>query len=273
MELNASSQRLIARILEERTGQIIAGERMWRIPTALAAVARNHGAATIDALLSRLPHDTSGLEQEIAEALLNHETRFFRERAVFDDFADIILPRLRTARADCRRISVWSCACSSGQEVLSAAMIVLGQGDIWEGWDINFLGTDVSQGIIAVARAVQYNQFEIQRGLAIGDLLDYFDKVGQMWQAKPILRDKVEFAVHNILSPPKTDGVYDVIFCRNALIYFAPESRTQALENIARALAPDGVLIMGNGENPAEFHSGFGLIAGTESCYGKIKNF
>lgn len=254
MEMNDASSRILADMLEARTGQQLAPNRRWRIGSALSALYREHGISSADQLIALLARSReASLSRRVVEALLNNETYFFRDRAMFDQLAARVLPELAERRAASRRLAIWSVGCSTGQEALSLAMMLLEQEPRWHGWTFDILGTDVSESVIELARAGTYTQFQIQRGLGVAQMLKWFDETPDGWQAKDALRHKVRFAAQNLLdSPPAPSlagqGQFDLILCRNVLLYFEGPNRMRAFDRLASALAPDGRLMLGAGE-------------------------
>ena len=246
MEVTTRAEHTLAGLLEQRTGQELVTGRRWWIGSALQPVMRTHGIATLDALagMSAQP-DAHALRAEVVEALLNHETSFFRDFKLFTSLGEDALPALIERRRDVRRLRIWSAGCSTGQETYSVALQVAAAG--WRDWTVDILGTDVSATAIAQARAGLYSQFEVQRGMPIGAMLARFDPEGEAWRIKPWLRASTRFTVHNLLDPPPP-GRFDMILCRNVLLYFSAEKRRAVLDRLAAAIAPDGLLMLGAGE-------------------------
>ena len=240
---------IIAGLLEARTGQRLTEDRKWRIAPALSGLFRDRGIASNQDLVVLLTQpDESSLAQEVVEALLNNETYFFRDRQVFNYIAESLLPELARQRASDKRLSIWSVGCSTGQEALSLAMTFAEQRPRWDGWEIEILGTDVSASIADFARAATYSNFQIQRGLGVAQMLGHFTETADGWQAKKPLRDMVRYEVHNVLHPPPYPGRFDLILCRNVLLYFDEQVRERAFGRLSEALAQDGRLVLGGGE-------------------------
>ncbi len=249
VEISDSSSRILAGLLEARTGQQLTMSRRWRLETALSALLRERGIASIDELITILVMGREpGLSNWVVEALLNNETYFFRDRAPFDLIARQALPALAIRRARERRLRIWSAGCSTGQEAYSLAMMFAEDPAKWAGWQIDILGTDVSDSAVERARSGSYTQFEVQRGLGISQMIKWFEEVPSGWQAVEALRRQVRFANHNILETPPRPGQFDLVLCRNVLLYLAPETKTKAFDRLAEALAPDGWLMLGAGE-------------------------
>lgn len=238
---------VLARVLEGMTGQQLSPSRRWRVEASLAPVLRAHRLPSVDALVDRIAAAPKGaLATQTVEALLNNETSFFRDAGVFDMLDRQVLDVLSSGNARTRRLRLWSAACSTGQEAYSLAMIVKDNQRRWAGWTVDILGTDVSGSAIERARGGRYSSFEIQRGLPVRTMLRWFEQEEQDWVALPELRRGVRFATHNLADEPP--GVFDLILCRNVLLYLSPEHKRRVFDRLASALAPGGVLLLGAGE-------------------------
>ena len=249
MQISDSSTRILAGLLEARTGQQLTMSRRWRIETALSSLLRERGIATLDELITILVMGKEpNLSQQVVEALLNNETYFFRDRAPFDLLQRFALPELAKRRSETRRIRIWSAGCSTGQEVYSLAMLFAESPQDWLGWTVDILGTDVSTACVDRARNGTYSQFEVQRGLGINQMIRWFEETGDGWRAVEALRKPIRFQVQNLLEPPPHPGGFDIVLCRNVLLYLSPDKRTLAFERLASAMAEDGWLMLGAGE-------------------------
>ena len=249
MQVSDSSSRILAGLLEARTGQQLTMSRRWRIETALAALLRERGIPTLDELITILVMGREpSLATQVVEALLNNETYFFRDRAPFDLLARAALPKLAQMRQATKRLTIWSAGCSTGQETYSLAMLFAEDPVKWAGWTIDILGTDVSEGAVRRARDGIYSQFEVQRGLGINQMIRWFEETDNGWRAVEPLRRTVRFQVQNLLEAPPHPGTFDIVLCRNVLLYLNSERRTQVFDRVANAMAPDGWLMLGAGE-------------------------
>jgi len=268
VQISDSSSRILAGLLEARTGQQLTMSRRWRIETALSALLRERGIATLDELITILVMGREpSLSQQVVEALLNNETYFFRDRAPFDLLARYALPELHVRRQKNRRIRIWSAGCSTGQEVYSLSMLFAEEPEKWIGWTVDILGTDVSNACIDRARSGSYTQFEVQRGLGINQMIKWFEEVGDGWRAVESLRKPIRFQVHNLLEPPPHPGGFDIVLCRNVLLYLSAEKKTLAFERVASALAPDGWLMLGAGETVIGQTTKFGADINARGLY------
>jgi len=253
MDAHHASHQIIADLLAQNTGQHLTESRRWRVTSALGGLFREHGISNVDQLVCLLESQSSpaakcDLEKRIVEAMLNNETYFFRDKPTFDQLPAIILPDFAKKREDVRRISIWCAGCSTGQEVYSLAMLFADDPGRWQGWTIEILGSDISSSAIDAARGGVYSQFEVQRGLGIIEMLRHFDETKGGWRIKDDTRKVVRFQEHNILSDPPVRGRFDLILCRNVLLYFDQQTRITAFNRLASALAPDGYLMLGAGE-------------------------
>jgi len=247
VEMTPLAARSLAGLLEQMTGQQLATARRWRIETVLQPVMRKYNISSLDMLAGLASQPGSALREDVVEALLNHETSFYRDLSVFKAIGDEVLPALAEARAATKKLRIWSAGCSTGQEVYSLAFLFSNQKARWDDWQIDILGTDVSPQAVAQARNGIYSQFEVQRGLPIGDLIARFDQEGDDWRIRSMLKARTSFAVHNLLDPAP-GGRYDIILCRNVLLYFSAERQRAVLDRLASAITPDGMLILGAGE-------------------------
>jgi len=223
--------------------------RRWRIETALSALLRERAIPTLDELITILVMGREpSLATKVVEALLNNETYFFRDRTPFDLLGKAALPKLLQRRQSAKRLRIWSAGCSTGQEAYSLAMLFAEDPQRWAGWTIDILGSDVSEEAVRRAREGIYTQFEVQRGLGIAQMIKWFEECDGGWRAVEPLRRTVRFQVHNLLEPTPHPGEFDIVLCRNVLLYLNAERRTHVFERIASAMAGDGYLMLGAGE-------------------------
>ncbi|MEJ7925395.1 protein-glutamate O-methyltransferase CheR [Sphingobium sp. AN641] len=240
--------RILTGLLEARTGQVLSENRAWRTETALRPVMRTHGLADIDALAAKLVSARDPrLEEDVVNALLNNESSFFRDLQVFDMLYRDVLPQLRDTKRD-RVLRVWSAGCSTGQEAYSIAIQLRKTMALWRDWRIEILATDISTAAIDQARSGAFSQIDVQRGLAIGDLLKWFEPVGDDWKANDELRQMIDFRADNLFTPKAPTGLYDLILCRNVLLYFNADRRKSVFDLLAHHAHPQAVLFLGAGE-------------------------
>jgi len=268
VEVNEASHQIIADLLASHTGQHLTESRRWRINTALSGVFREHGISNVDQLVCLLAQSQkSDLAQDVVEALLNNETYFFRDKPTFDQLPEDIIPILAERRADSKRLSIWCAGCSTGQEVYSIAMLFAEQAQRWDGWNIDILGTDISHKAIRAARTGVYSQFEVQRGLSVSQMLNHFTETASGWEVSCEAREYARFQHHNVLSAPPSRQKFDLVLCRNVLLYFDPVTRETAFERLHSALANDGFLMLGAGETVVGQTLAFNPSEGRPSIY------
>ncbi|WP_448502541.1 CheR family methyltransferase [Sphingomonas sp.] len=244
--VSAGAIHAIGALLEQRTGQQIAANRMWRVETALKPLAHLHGYPSVDTLVHAATRpDGAVLVEALVEALLNQESSFFRDTGVIEQLGAAISERAATAGA--RRLRIWSAGCSNGQEPLSIAMMLSAQMPGGLPFP-DIQASDVSARAIARARSGRYTQFEVQRGLPVRQMIRWFEQEGDHWVASRELLARIAFRRHNLVADAPLPGRFDVILCRNVLLYFALPVRRQVLAKLAAALHDEGCLVLGASE-------------------------
>ena len=238
----------ITTLVKSRSGLTLGVDKTYLLETRLAPIARRLGMADFHGLAPRLRHDRA-LQDEVVEALTTNETLFFRDNRPFDHVRDVALPRLLAGRPPGAGLRIWSAAAATGQEAYSLAMLFSEMGPKLEGRMVQILGTDIARAPLARAREGLYSQFEVQRGLPARMLVKYFKKEDEGWRLIKPIRDMVEFREWNLLSDASSLGRFDIIFCRNVLIYFDPPTKTRVLEMLASRLSPGGLLFLGAAES------------------------
>jgi chemotaxis protein methyltransferase CheR len=236
---------VLTALLEARTGQQIAGYRSWRLDTALKPLLRARKLDTLDQLVMQLLAGSDRLIGDtIVDALVNQETSFFRDAQVFD----MVTEAVSEAERDRRRVRIWCAGCSTGQEPLSLAMQFAERREATGAPVPEIVATDVSEAAIARGRSGRFSQFEIQRGLPVRRMIRWFDTTGSDWVAKPDLLGLVAFRRMNLVADQPPPGQFDVVLCRNVMLYLSSDTKEQVFPKIASALKPGGVFVMGAGE-------------------------
>lgn len=239
----------LRKLLKDRSGLVLSADKEYLVESRLLPIARRLGLKTLSELVQRLK--TPGQEQlivDVVEAMTTNETFFLRDKIPFDHFRQSILPALLTARASRRRIRIWCAAASTGQEPYSLAMCLKEMGAKVAGWRFEILATDISLEVLEKAKAGIYSQFEVQRGLPIQMLVKYFTQSGETWQVSSDIRSMVQYKPLNLLSDFSSVGMFDIVFCRNVLIYFDQPTKIGVMERIVRITEPDGYLVLGAAE-------------------------
>lgn len=260
---------LLRDFLRARSGLSLGPEKRYLVEVRLDPVRRAFGLDSLSALVGCLrgPADPA-LVQAVVEAMTINETLFFRDKAPFEAIRETILPQLVKARAASRRLRIWSAAASTGQEAYSLAMILAEMTPPLAGWDVSILGTDISGAMVAKARTGTYSHFEVQRGLPIRALLRHFTRDPAGWTIAPQLRGMVTFQVFNLLDDVRRLGTFDLILCRNLLIYLDTPTKAALLRRLSGALAPDGILCLGTAE-VARIDDGLEGEPGLRGFYGR----
>jgi chemotaxis protein methyltransferase CheR len=238
----------LRQLLRERSGLVLSAEKQYLAESRLLPVARKHGVGTLAELVGKLKTHPVPLIVEVVEAMTTNETFFFRDKLPFEHFRDTIMPALMAARAREKRIRIWCTAASTGQEPYSLAMILQEMGAQLAGFRIEILATDLSGEVLERAKAGVYSPFEVQRGLPIQQLVRFFVQAGERWQIAPELRAMVQFRPLNLLNDFSPLGSFDVVFCRNVLIYLDQPTKIGVLNRLARQMPADGFLALGAAE-------------------------
>lgn len=236
--------------LKARSGLVLSADKQYLVESRLQPVARKAGLGSLDELLGALKRgNAEALMTAVVEAMMTNESLFFRDKTPFENFRATIVPALIAARRASRTIRIWCAAASTGQEPYSLAMALKEMERDIAGWRIDVLATDISNEVLEKARHGLYSQFEVQRGLPIGLLIKYFAQAGDTWQIAPEIRAMVKFQQLNLLADFSRLGLFDLIFCRNVLIYFDQETKIDLLNRLARVIASDGFLVLGAAES------------------------
>ena len=255
-------------LVKIRSGLTIGPEKTYLVQSRLEPVARTQGFGGVPALLSALRAGAAEtLVRRCIEAMATHESLFFRDATPFQELASIVLPDLVRARAAENPLRIWCAACSSGQEPYSIAMLVQEQGHLLAGRRVEIVATDMAEGILDKARAGVFSDFEVRRGLSPERLQRWMTPHGADWAVSPTLKAMVSFRRHNLLDGAAGLGVFDIVFCRNVLIYFDAPRKAQVLEQIAAVTAPDGALFLGSAETIIGLTNAFSLSVGARAVY------
>ena len=254
----------VAELALKRAGLVFTPDKTYLVESRLGTLLRRRALGSPTELIAAIRRDRD-LAGEVVDALVNSETSFFRDKAPFEMLRDKVVPELLAPGAR-GPIRVWSAACATGQEPYSIAMTLdggLARRD--PGFDI--LGTDISEGCIRAAREGRYTEFEMRRGLGPPDKARYFELVDGGWRARQPLRDMLRWRTFNLLDDAAGLGVFEIVFCRNVLIYFDTATRRRVLENICKVLAPAGFLFVGASETMFAFSDLFAPMPGAPGVY------
>jgi chemotaxis protein methyltransferase CheR len=266
--MTPSDYEYLRKLLKARSGLVLSAEKHYLVESRLLPVARKAGLSNLTGLVARLrAPDAERLTVEVVEAMTTNESLFFRDKVPFDHFRDTIMPALLAARAASRRIRIWCAAAATGQEPYTLAMCLKEMGKELRGWRIEIVATDLSTEVLARAKSGIYSQFEVQRGLSVMMLIKYFSQVGEAWQIAPEIRGMVKFAPLNLLNDFSHLGKFDLVFCRNVLIYFDQATKIDVLERIADVTERDGYLVLGGAEAVMGLTKRFRPVADKRGLY------
>jgi chemotaxis protein methyltransferase CheR len=255
-------------LLKQRSGLDLSADKQYLVESRLMPLARKAGLPGIAELVQKMKGGgAEALTVEVVEAMTTNETFFFRDKIPFDHLRDTILPMLLQSRGHRKSLRIWSAACSTGQEPYSIAMCLKEKAQALSGWRIEIVATDLSHEVLEKSRAGIYSQFEVQRGLPIQLLVKYFAQVGELWQLNSEIRGMVQHRQLNLLQDLSHLGKFDVIFCRNVLIYFDQETKINIFDRMARLMEPDGMLMLGAAESVVGITDAFRPVADKRGLY------
>jgi len=238
----------LRKLLKDRSGLVLSADKQYLVESRLVPLARKANLGGITELVAKMKSGAEALVVDVVEAMTTNETFFFRDKVPFDHFRDTIIPKLVQARASRKSLRIWCAAGSTGQEPYSLAMSLKEMGSMLSGWRLEILATDLSQEVQEKSKAGIYSQFEVQRGLPIQLLVKYFKQVGEMWQINADIRAMVQHRPLNLLHDFSQLGMFDVIFCRNVLIYFDQDTKITIFNRLVKSMEADGFLVLGAAE-------------------------
>ncbi len=254
--------------LKQRSGLVLSNDKQYLIESRLMPIVRKQGLSGLGELVQKLKAPgAEALAAKVTEAMTTNESFFFRDKTPFDHFKEVMLPALLKARSTKRHIRIWCAAASTGQEPYSLAMILKEMGPQLAGWRFEIIGTDLSGEVLERAKAGVYTQFEVQRGLPIQMLLKYFVQNGDQWTISPEIRSMVHYRTLNLLNDFSALGQFDIVYCRNVLIYFDQPTKIDVLNRTARLTAPDGYLLLGAAETVVGLTDSFKPINDRRGLY------
>ena len=266
--------KFLAQFLKDESGLVITEEKAYLVDSRLVPIARKRGIADLDELVASVrSNKDSNLNNDVVEAMTTNESFFFRDIKPFESLKNSVLPQIIPARkaAGAKKIRIWSAACSSGQEPYTISMTLKENPALLQGLDVEIVGTDLSNEILAKAQEGIYTQFEAQRGLPIQLLMKYFTQVGEHWQINEEIRNSVQLQHANLLQDLSRFGKFDIVFCRNVLIYFEAPTKAEVLGRIRTMMPDDGYLFLGAAETVVGISDKFKTIQGERGVYSTDK--
>jgi len=244
-----SEYEYLRKLLREHSGLDLSADKQYLVESRLIPLARKAGLNGIGELVQKIKSGADAVTIDVIEAMTTNETFFFRDKIPFDHLRETVLPELIQARASRRGLRIWCAASSTGQEPYSIAMCLKEFAPQLSGWRVEIVATDLSLGVLEKARAGIFSQFEVQRGLPIQSLVKHFRQVGELWQLNADIRAMVQHRQLNLMQDFSHLGSFDVIFCRNVLIYFDQATKIDVFNRLAKSLEADGVLALGAAES------------------------
>ena len=269
--MNSQDFEFVSQLLRKRAGIVLTGDKMYLLESRLAPLARKEGLPSIDDLIHVVrSRREERLINQLVDVMTTNETYFYRDRTPFDHLKEAIFPVLGQARKG-SRIRIWCAACSTGQEPYSIAMMLDQNPQLTAGVPVEIVATDISDRCLDRAKQGLFTQFEVQRGLPIQMLMHYFTQQDDHWRISERMRQMVTFKKINLMEPNFSLGNFDVVFCRNVLIYFDGPTKATVLNRIAQCVNPGGFLMLGAAESlvgvtqsfePAQDRRGLYKLAG-----------
>lgn len=267
--LSAIDFSFVVKLVHDRSAIMLDPGKDYLVESRLAPVARSHGFGSTSELADQLRKaNCRALETEVIEAMTTNETSFYRDIHPFELMKKQLLPQLIQRRERDRKITIWSNACSSGQEIYSIAMMIREHFPELKDWDVRLWATDLSKDILDRAKSGTFNQTEVNRGLPMQLLMKYFHRSGVHWQINDEIRDMVRFEPVNLIERwPMSLKNVDFVFLRNVLIYFTPETKSEILSNVRKCIRNDGYLFLGGSENTMNLTTQFERVQTDRSVY------
>lgn len=269
LAVDPSTFEYVRKLVHDHSAIALEPTKDYLVESRLVPLARQKGITSLRDLVSKLRGQPFGpLHVEVVEAMTTNETSFFRDIHPFDALRNSILPPIIAARAARRQLSIWSAASSTGQEAYTISLLLAEHFPQLNDWNVQIIGSDLSQQVVDKAQKGEYTQLEVNRGLPAALLIKYFQKVGLHWQVKPEIRKRVRFQRVNLIENWPTMPTFDVVFLRNVLIYFTAETKRQILGKIKQRLAPDGTLFLGGAETTLGIDDSWERV-----CHGKTSTY
>jgi len=263
---------LFADLLKQKSGLLLTTDKSYLLESRLTPVARKWNLKGLEDLALKVRNNDAGVINDIVEGMTTNESTFFRDTKPFDQFKTVLLPQYMKTRSTQKKVRIWCAACSSGQEPYSLAMILDEMKSTLAGWKFDIIATDLSREMIEKAKEGIYTQFEVQRGLPITHLVKYFEQKGDRWQIKPEIRQMVQYNTFNLLSDYGSLGNFDIVFCRNVLIYFDADLKKTILSKVFKVMPPDGTLYLGGAETVIGVTADFKPVEGHRGMYVKVES-
>lgn len=260
---------VVRRLVHERAAIVLDANKAYLVESRLAPIARREGLPDVGSLIAKIARpEGARLHTEVVEAMTTNETSFYRDASPFEALRTDILPELIRRRAAERSLTIWSAACSTGQEAYSTAMLLKEHFPQLASWNVRILGTDIAQSVLDKASEARYSQLEANRGMPAPMLVKWFDRQGAHWKLKDEVRRMVQFRPLNLAGPWPSIPPVDIVFLRNVMIYFDLDTRRSILARMRKVMRPDGYLFLGNAETTLNLDNEYvPARIGKATCY------
>ena len=246
-EIHSENYLFLQQQVYSQVGIVLEEDKHYLFESRLTPIVRQLGLRSINDLCALLKATTEPeVGRQVVEAMTTNETYFFRDPNHYDAIKTVLLPRLKQDRQDTKKLRFWSAAASTGQEAYSLAMLLLEHG--FSDWNIQILGTDFSSQVLERARSGKYQQIEVNRGLPAALLVKYFVRSGMDWQLSETVRRMARFETIDLRKSMRALGPFDMVFCRNVMIYFDAETKKNILKDLHGTLFRGGWLLLGGAE-------------------------
>lgn len=272
MTIDTRGFNFVRQLLRERAAIVLDDTKQYLVDNRLSQLARREGLASAQDVIDRLRAAPAGpLQRKVIEAMTTTETLFFRDGKPYDAMRNAIVPELVRMRRGERKLHIWSCACSSGQEPYSVGMLLREHFPALATWDVQVIATDISREMLERSRAGRYSQLEVGRGLPATYRDKYFDKVGRDYQIRDELKKLIDFRELNLAGPWSSMPQIDLVLLRNVLIYFDVDTKRHVLGKVRKLLRPGGYLMLGTAETTNNLDDGFELVRSDGTAYYRLR--
>lgn len=270
--LSPDAVSFVCTMVRERSAIELESSKSYLIEARLLPLAKQHGYTTTDAFIQGVKSQKRpDVERRLVEAMTTNETSFYRDAHPFNALRNKLIPEMTSLRSSTRALNIWSAACSTGQELYSIAMLIREHFPNLANWNVRLVGTDLSEDVLSRAAAGKFSQVEVNRGLPAPLMLKYFARDGMTWQIKPEIRAMGTFTKLNLIERWPPLPTFDIVFLRNVLIYFSPDTKREILRKVRQAMSPQSVLFLGAAETTMGLDTAFERVEFERSVFYRIK--
>jgi len=271
---SSSAIAFLKQLVHRASAIVLSGDKDYLITTRLAPLLADEGLPSFEALVEKLGSHgpgTTRLKQRVVDAMTTNETSFFRDGHPFETLRHTILPTLAAHPPANKTLSIWSAACSTGQEIYSIAIVLQSVAQRFSGWKVNLIATDISSHVVDRAKEGRYSDLEVRRGMPSADLKRWFRQEGTEWHVRDELKRDMTFRTLNLIETWPAFPAFDVVFLRNVLIYFDVETKKKILNRVAATMRDGGVLFLGGVESTLNLSDRFAEVQlGRSTCFRRL---